>query len=232
MSKLDVFICCFYVCVVTIFLPDICLHVQPNRKLWKTASLKASKALLSYKWPPLLLCTHHFWARTCLKPPDMIGDVWWLPLWRLGSGGWVVYVLLSAINTVGCDLGLHLIQTKKRKRYRSWTLWGFIVLGFRGDGPESTGTRQSVWIGLPLIVWMDRPETQKLWTLWVQACMCAFVVGNKKNNLWCNTNAQQRREENIASNRTTVCTHLTLIRRRLRNVLRYKYKAHLLRYTK
>lgn len=156
-------------------LHDICLNLQPNLE-----RLKPSKLLL-YKLPPLLLPhTHlskhepgreHVWIKTVgrcpsvstptvspsipLKTPrhreGMFGgphpDAWGL------KGG--MFTLFYALLTRS---GVSWVSTSFKPKKSDWgpPPGVFIVLGCRGQGPESTGTLRSVSTGLPLIVWMNR----------------------------------------------------------------------------
>lgn len=89
-----------------------------------------------------------------LKPLDRGRGCLVAPARRPGVQRVGCLLFLCNVNTVGCDLALHLTGSKEM------TIWGqmgsFIVFGFRREGTESTGTLQSVSGGLPLIVRMDR----------------------------------------------------------------------------
>lgn len=104
-------------------------------------------------WPlPHLIPTDTFEAPP--PNPDAERGCSVAPPRHLGSRGLVVYTLLYSVNTVGCDLGLHLLQTKETVIEAD--LWGCLLclaVVERAPCPQGHSSQST---GLPLIVWMSR----------------------------------------------------------------------------
>lgn len=112
---------------------------------------------------PPISTPHPFPTDTFEAPLMQRGDVRLPPPRHLGSRGLVVYTLLYSVNTVGCDLGLHLLQTKETVIEAD--LWGCLLcLAVVERARVHRDTPLSL-LGFPwLYEWADWLETPRLWT--------------------------------------------------------------------
>lgn len=142
--------CCFINCLSRKCIHPHCSSCRPT---WPNSSLSMNqgrnKFSLSFSTPTLP-------PPIPLKPPDT------------ERGCLVAPTQTPGVLRVGClhSFFIHCYHGRvwfgsppdwnQRNGDWSWPLPMFIVLGWRGEGPEPARTHQSVSSGLPLIVWMDR----------------------------------------------------------------------------